>query len=160
VSKELNAMNHQDKSKEAITDDDTCVGCSAKEGQLHNWPCDNEKCPFCDGQVIYCDCTNNLMDIVLNRADADTVDCFTQAEKERWLELIGDLKLRWKEVLDSPIETVDMYFDTPPEWCTTHEQLEDFKKISKTFLEVDEALDYKFEELCTEKGRIPFEGYS
>jgi len=58
-----------------------------------------------------CDCVNNLMDIVLNRTDADTIDCFTQAEKERWLELIGDLKVQWQEVLDSPYQTYDMYFD-------------------------------------------------
>ena len=161
MSKELNAMNRQDKSKEAITADDTCVECSAKIGQIHNkWCCDIESCPFCGGQLMTCDCVNNLMDIVLNRVDADTVDCFTPSEKKRWIDLIGDLRFRWQEVLDSPYETQDMYFDSPPEWCTTYEQFEDFKKISKTFLEVDEALDYKFEELCTEKGRIPFKGYS
>jgi len=105
-------MNHQDESKESMTDDDTCVECSAKIGQIHNkWCCDIEICPFCGGQLMTCDCVNNLMDIVLNRTDADTIDCFTQAEKERWLELIGDLKVQWQEVLDSPYQTYDMYFD-------------------------------------------------
>ena len=139
--------------------DGTCVECSAEKGHLHVWGCDAEKCPFCGDQLMTCNCTNNLMDIVLNRTDADTVDCFTTSEKRRWVEMIGDLKFQWQEVLDSPYQTYDMYFDLPPDWCTTDEQLEEFKKISKIFLEVDEALDYKFEQLCNEKGRITFEGY-
>jgi len=147
------------RQKEECVSDNTCVECSAKIGQIHTWACDNEICPFCGGQLMTCDCVNNLMDIVLNRTDADTVDCFTPSEKRRWVDLIGDLRFRWQEVLDSPYETVDMYFDSPPDWCTTYEQFEAFKKISQTFMEVDEALDYKFEELCNEKGRIPFSGY-
>jgi len=139
--------------------DDACVECSAEIGQIHKWGCDIEKCPFCDCQLMTCSCTNNLMDILLNRTDADTVDCFTPAEKKRWFDLIGDLLFKWMEVLDSPYETVDMYFDSPPDWCTTYEQFEEFKRIRQLFFEVDEALDYKFEQLCNEKGRIPWLGY-
>jgi hypothetical protein len=153
-------MKHHDESKETTTPDNSCVGCAAMQDQLHRWGCDDELCPFCGGQLMSCDCTNDLMDIVLNRTDADTVDCFSPSEKKRWVELIGDLKVQWQEVLDSPYQTYDMYFDLPPDTCITDEQLKEFKRISKTFLEVDEALDYKFEELCNEKGRIPFEGYS
>jgi len=140
-------------------DTNACVDCLALEGQIHRWGCDIEECPFCGDQLMFCNCVNNLMDIVLNRADANVVNLFTATERERWVELIGDLRFQWEEVLDSPYDIMDMYFDSPPDWCNTYEQFEEFKKISQTFMDTDEALDYKWEELCNEKGRIPFKGY-
>lgn len=91
----------------------------------------------------------------MRRPATDITDRFTTAEKERWIELIGDLKSKWKEVLDSPFEIVDMIEDTPPDWCNTYEQFEAFKEIRKTFIESNDPLDYKWEEFCNEKGRIP-----
>jgi len=156
MSKELNTMNNQDESKEAITSDNTCAGCSAKEGQLHRWPCDNEECPFCGGQIIYCDCFGDLMDWAIQSTEPVDLKHFTEAEKERWLELIGNLKYQWEEVVDSPFETVDMFFECPPYWCKTKALLKAFWKIQRKFIKVEETLDYKWEEYCTEKGRIPY----
>jgi hypothetical protein len=33
-----------------------CHDCGAIEGQLHQRGCDMERCPFCGGQLISCDC--------------------------------------------------------------------------------------------------------
>lgn len=33
-----------------------CGDCGVKEGQLHEFGCDMEVCPFCGGQLISCDC--------------------------------------------------------------------------------------------------------
>lgn len=35
---------------------DTCHDCGAKEGEIHQRGCDMEKCPFCGGQLISCNC--------------------------------------------------------------------------------------------------------
>jgi hypothetical protein len=34
----------------------TCGDCGAREGDIHNDGCDVERCAFCDGQLISCDC--------------------------------------------------------------------------------------------------------
>ena len=33
-----------------------CHDCGVSEGQIHQWGCDMEACPFCGGQLISCDC--------------------------------------------------------------------------------------------------------
>lgn len=34
----------------------TCHDCGVKEGQFHRPGCDMERCPFCHGQLMSCDC--------------------------------------------------------------------------------------------------------
>lgn len=34
----------------------TCHDCGVEEGQLHDYGCDWERCPFCGGQLIGCSC--------------------------------------------------------------------------------------------------------
>ncbi len=136
-------------------DSNECVDCLAVEGQLHRWPCEYEKCPFCGGQVISCGCFDGLMDWAIKSIEPVDLKHFTEAEKERWLELIGHLKYQWEEIVDSPFQIQDMYFECPPYWCGTKALLKAFWKIREKFMKVDEELDYKWEEFCTEKGRIP-----
>ena len=33
-----------------------CHACGVEEGQLHQLGCDMERCPFCGGQLISCNC--------------------------------------------------------------------------------------------------------
>jgi hypothetical protein len=39
----------------------TCGDCGAKEGDLHQWGCDMEPCPFCGGQLLSCDCAEKRL---------------------------------------------------------------------------------------------------
>jgi hypothetical protein len=38
----------------------TCRDCGATEGALHDLGCGMERCPFCGGQLIICDCCYTL----------------------------------------------------------------------------------------------------
>jgi hypothetical protein len=40
-----------------------CGDCYCKEGELHIAGCDNERCPFCGGQLISCDCVYKILNI-------------------------------------------------------------------------------------------------
>lgn len=33
-----------------------CHDCDCKEGEIHVFGCDMERCPFCGGQLLSCDC--------------------------------------------------------------------------------------------------------
>ena len=37
-----------------------CGYCDAKEGQLHDYLCDHEQCPFCGGQLLSCGCAEKF----------------------------------------------------------------------------------------------------
>jgi hypothetical protein len=39
-----------------MSERETCHDCGVKEGELHQPGCDMERCPFCGGQLITCDC--------------------------------------------------------------------------------------------------------
>jgi hypothetical protein len=53
------------------TEINKCGECGAREGQLHSPGCEMERCPFCGGQLISCDCIYEMLGIV---------------DKERWTE--------------------------------------------------------------------------
>ncbi len=39
----------------------TCYDCGCKEGELHDFGCDMEECPFCGRQLITCGCCYDLL---------------------------------------------------------------------------------------------------
>lgn len=38
-----------------------CHDCGALEGELHDYGCDMERCPFCGNQLISCDCCYEIL---------------------------------------------------------------------------------------------------
>jgi hypothetical protein len=48
------------KSKKK-TEEHRCHDCGVKEGGIHKLGCDMERCPFCGGQLISCDCPYKVL---------------------------------------------------------------------------------------------------
>lgn len=40
-----------------------CHDCGVKEGQIHEWGCDMERCPFCGWQLISCNCASEMFQV-------------------------------------------------------------------------------------------------
>jgi len=56
---EYQAIRKELKQMKTVT---ICHDCGVKEGEIHKLGCDMERCPFCGGQLISCDCAHELGD--------------------------------------------------------------------------------------------------
>ncbi len=41
-----------------------CVDCGCTEGELHEFGCENERCPFCGEHLIACDCRYEILGLI------------------------------------------------------------------------------------------------
>jgi hypothetical protein len=57
VSKDKETVMSDEKEKQGPT----CHDCGAREGELHQFGCDMERCPFCGGQLIGCGCEYKIL---------------------------------------------------------------------------------------------------
>lgn len=73
-----------------------CRDCGIHEGQLHVLGCDNERCPFCAGQLISCDCVYTQLDLFDQRYGPAThylpPDLYhkglTEAQAKAWEQML------------------------------------------------------------------------
>jgi len=67
---------------------DLCPSCHAAEGEFHTLGCPVEICPWCNGQLTYCNCR-------FTRLDVDTMDKIAQIEKlQELLEVEGRIAFK------------------------------------------------------------------
>ena len=66
-----------------------CDDCGASEGDLHEIFCTRERCPFCGGQLISCDCISSVLELSAEEQQAlddyidDSIDPL-KSVNERW----------------------------------------------------------------------------
>jgi hypothetical protein len=75
-----------------------CGHCGVDEGHYHVSGCDKEDCPFCGWQLIFCDCSYELLNLI----DKDKYDESTAHLPPEIYEkgLNEEQERRWKELLN------------------------------------------------------------
>jgi len=69
----------------------TCHDCGIEEGKFHHPGCDMERCPFCGGQLISCDCCYKILGIDMSPGTWAYSHGLTKKQEKEW-----DAKLRAK----------------------------------------------------------------
>lgn len=79
-----------------------CHDCHCAEGQFHDPGCDMERCPFCGGQLITCDCAYELMGIDNSFGTWAYKHGLTNEQSARWDQMLtarGRVPyIQWKNV--------------------------------------------------------------
>ena len=70
--------------------------CGVQEGQLHQWGCDMERCPFCGRQLITCGCCYNRLRIRDRRYTGKT-DFLPQRVYDKGMSARS--RIRWQAML-------------------------------------------------------------
>jgi len=77
---------------------ETCHDCGACEGQIHEYGCDMERCPFCGRQLISCDCCYYyVLGIRTNRSlptdglPRETYENgLTKEQEDKWIQILTE----------------------------------------------------------------------
>lgn len=65
-----------------------CHDCLVGEGQVHEFNCDMEKCPFCGWQLISCDCVYEKLSLDCSKGSWTYKHGLTHNQEEQWLEIL------------------------------------------------------------------------
>lgn len=66
-----------------------CHDCGVKEGQIHEFGCDMERCPFCGGQLITCDCVYEKLNLDVSEGSWTYKHGLTNEQEEKWIDILG-----------------------------------------------------------------------
>jgi hypothetical protein len=70
-----------------------CPDCGASSGELHEFFCLKERCPFCGGQLASCGCIMTVLD--LNDDERAAVEAYEDDSKEPLASIVQ----RWEAAL-------------------------------------------------------------
>lgn len=81
-----------------------CHDCGAKEGELHDYGCDMERCPFCGGQIITCICKYRMLGYDYDGNEKycglpkEVYENGLGEEKEKeWMKALQGVRIPWIE---------------------------------------------------------------
>lgn len=72
----------------------TCPDCDVRSGEFHDLCCTQERCPFCNGQLVSCGCIRNVLKLSLEECRA--LDEYIDDS----IPPLSDIIQRWREALD------------------------------------------------------------
>ena len=67
-----------------------CGDCHALEGEYHELGCDLERCPFCGGQLISCDCCYEILNIDGSPGTRVYEFGITPEQRKQWERALND----------------------------------------------------------------------
>ncbi len=119
-----------------------CHDCNCKEGELHIYGCDMERCPFCSYQLITCDCIYKFLGYEIYN-DHPTyglpVDIFENGLSDEEFDLFENIL---------KIENKVPYIRYPIICCYCGELWPEFFSVSDTEWKKYIQLDMRNEVLC------------
>jgi hypothetical protein len=89
MSKSRNDNDHNPRA--------SCGDCGVEEGEYHVLGCDCERCPFCSGQLISCDCCYQLLNL-FDRGKYDDSTAYLPPDIYRY-GLAEEQGQQWDEML-------------------------------------------------------------
>jgi len=72
----------------SIMDIKKCHDCDIIEGQIHEYGCDMEMCPFCGGQLIVCGCSYKILNIDVSEDSYAFENGLTDEQEIQWLQIL------------------------------------------------------------------------
>ncbi len=70
-----------------------CGDCGCARGELHELFCTKERCPFCEGQLVSCDCIHTELE--LTEEESNVVDEYVDDS----VEPLKSITERWRTTL-------------------------------------------------------------
>jgi len=80
-----------------ITKEAICHDCGAKEGAIHEYGCDMERCPFCGNQLLSCNCKYKFLGY-----DLDLKKQYHGLPESVWMNGLSDEEYdKWVAILET-----------------------------------------------------------